>query len=351
MSWICSSKRCEIFEKKKKSYLQPGPFGSSGISSLAASQIHQTDFTHLKAQSWGDSSQENMRERLLHIMTISDMWSHHGVDILGSDTSFYVVSLCWVASTQRCVCVTFSEVLSESASWRFWVKMMLKTACERLLVSFMLVAATVLSGERQSLQFVCRMLHSSGPPNLFTAPDRFRQVQVNQTSVCLKNAQFRALVNQDTTVIEVWVRPTWLCCQSPSDPGCHCRRWQPTWTGPPRRDPSADALAPAGCLCSWGWGGHAHARSRFPCSSPIKRQQVSTAPQSYTHFWNLTLKTFTNICFDLYFCHFFSQVPRTKPVTVASSIVLVCAFSALSIYEVMFFWSRVENENFVQFIE
>jgi hypothetical protein len=31
-----------------------------------------------------------------------------------------------------------------SASWRFWVKMMLKTAWERLLVSFMFVAATVL---------------------------------------------------------------------------------------------------------------------------------------------------------------------------------------------------------------
>lgn len=40
--------------------------------------------------------------------------------------------------------LTFSVVMLVSASWRFWVKMMLKTAWERLLVSFMFVAATVL---------------------------------------------------------------------------------------------------------------------------------------------------------------------------------------------------------------
>lgn len=39
---------------------------------------------------------------------------------------------------------TFSDVLSVSMSCFFCVKMMLKTAWERLLVSFMLVAATVL---------------------------------------------------------------------------------------------------------------------------------------------------------------------------------------------------------------
>lgn len=40
--------------------------------------------------------------------------------------------------------LTFSVVMSVSASWRFCVKIMLKTAWERLLVSFMFVAATVL---------------------------------------------------------------------------------------------------------------------------------------------------------------------------------------------------------------
>lgn len=43
--------------------------------------------------------------------------------------------------------LTFSVVMSVSASCRFCVKMMLNTAWERLLVSFMLVAATVLQGE------------------------------------------------------------------------------------------------------------------------------------------------------------------------------------------------------------
>lgn len=43
--------------------------------------------------------------------------------------------------------LTFSVVMSVSASCRFCVKMMLNTAWERLLVSFMLVAATVLRGE------------------------------------------------------------------------------------------------------------------------------------------------------------------------------------------------------------
>lgn len=44
--------------------------------------------------------------------------------------------------------LTFSVVMSVSASWRFWVKMMLKTAWERLLVSFMFVAATVLGEQK-----------------------------------------------------------------------------------------------------------------------------------------------------------------------------------------------------------
>lgn len=45
---------------------------------------------------------------------------------------------------------TFSEVLSVSMSCFFCVKMMLKTAWERLLVSFMLVAATVLKKKREN---------------------------------------------------------------------------------------------------------------------------------------------------------------------------------------------------------
>lgn len=44
--------------------------------------------------------------------------------------------------------LTFSVVILVSASWRFWVKMMLKTAWERLLVSFMFVAATVLGEQK-----------------------------------------------------------------------------------------------------------------------------------------------------------------------------------------------------------
>lgn len=44
---------------------------------------------------------------------------------------------------------TFSDVLSVSMSCFFWVKMMLKTAWERLLVSFMLVAATVLQTKKK----------------------------------------------------------------------------------------------------------------------------------------------------------------------------------------------------------
>lgn len=44
--------------------------------------------------------------------------------------------------------LTFSVVTLVSASWRFCVKMMLKTAWERLLVSFMFVAATVLGRQK-----------------------------------------------------------------------------------------------------------------------------------------------------------------------------------------------------------
>lgn len=44
--------------------------------------------------------------------------------------------------------LTFSVVRSLSGSWRRWLNTMVNTACERLLVSFMFVAATVL---RESL--------------------------------------------------------------------------------------------------------------------------------------------------------------------------------------------------------
>lgn len=47
--------------------------------------------------------------------------------------------------------LTFSVVMLVSASWRFCVKMMLKTAWERLLVSFMFVAATVLGNRSHTL--------------------------------------------------------------------------------------------------------------------------------------------------------------------------------------------------------
>lgn len=59
----------------------------------------------------------------------------------------------WPASAKATL--TFSVVMLVSASWRFWVKMMLKTAWERLLVSFMFVAATVL-GERKPHVVTCR---------------------------------------------------------------------------------------------------------------------------------------------------------------------------------------------------
>lgn len=42
--------------------------------------------------------------------------------------------------------LTFSVVRSLSGSWRRWLNTMVNTACERLLVSFMFVAATVLRG-------------------------------------------------------------------------------------------------------------------------------------------------------------------------------------------------------------
>lgn len=69
--------------------------------------------------------------------------------------------------------LTFSVVMSVSASWRFWVKMMLKTAWERLLVSFMFVAATVLGGRKSHavtshLGSGTRVAGGAGPPGRAT---------------------------------------------------------------------------------------------------------------------------------------------------------------------------------------
>lgn len=63
---------------------------------------------------------------------------------------------------------------------------------------------------------------------------------------------------------------TWLCFQSPSDPGCHCRKWRLAWTDLQHKAPSEDAPWPADSLCSWDSAGHAHAHSRSPCNSPFK---------------------------------------------------------------------------------
>lgn len=63
---------------------------------------------------------------------------------------------------------------------------------------------------------------------------------------------------------------TWLCFQSPSDLGCHCRKWQLAWTDLQHKVPSEGAPWHASSLCSWDSAGHAHAHSRSPCNSPFK---------------------------------------------------------------------------------
>lgn len=83
----------------------------------------------------------NCREsthRLLHSSLFLIRQSH----ILNNAKHSYI----WRPGGKGCRrgCGTFSDVFSESLSCRFCVKMMLNTAWERLLVSFMLVAATVL---------------------------------------------------------------------------------------------------------------------------------------------------------------------------------------------------------------
>lgn len=72
---------------------------------------------------------------------------------------------------------TFSESSPVSWSWQRCVKTIVKTAWERLLVSFMLVAATVLGGKGQS----------QGPA--FPSQPR-------SPSVCLAGLPYRALFPQ-----------------------------------------------------------------------------------------------------------------------------------------------------------
>lgn len=129
---------------------------------------------------------------------------------------------------------TFSDVLSVSMSCFFCVKMMLKTAWERLLVSFMLVAATVLKKKENVVNGYVGMYQSSG----------------------------YSIINTESRSV------TWLCFQSPSGPGCRCRRWRRVWTDPRHRVPSVGALWHVGFLCFWDSAGHAHAHSRSPCNSP-----------------------------------------------------------------------------------
>lgn len=76
---------------------------------------------------------------------------------------------------------TFSESSPVSWSWQRCVKTMVKTAWERLLVSFMLVAATVLEEREWSLGPTSHRskpgslsLHSTGPPHLALFPQSMR---------------------------------------------------------------------------------------------------------------------------------------------------------------------------------
>lgn len=131
----------------------------------------------------------------------------------------------------------------------FWVKMMLKTAWERLLVSFMLVAATVLQTTKKKNMIISTIFDA------FTALYSF---------LCLLSAAHSRKIPKSLG------RATWLCFQSPSDPGCHCRKWRLAWTDLQRKVPSEGAPWPAGSLCSWDSAGHAHAHSRSPCNSPFK---------------------------------------------------------------------------------
>lgn len=161
---------------------------------------------------------------------------------------------------------TFSDVFSESMSCFFCVKMMLKTAWERLLVSFMLVAATVLKkGKKYWLGAYYWLVHYLLHPLFVTAPDLF----IHTSFICISSPSITTLHNHKESVTIIQSRSvTWPCFQSPSGPGCRCTRWQLVWTDLQRRVPSEGALWHAGFLCSWDSAGHAHAHSRSPCNSP-----------------------------------------------------------------------------------
>lgn len=96
-------------------------------------------------------------------------------------------------------------------------------------------------------------------------------------------------VYSDSKVKNVCI--TWPCCQSPSGPGCHCRRWQLAWIGPLHRVPSEDVLEHAGSLCFWGSVSPAHVHSRFPCSSPVK---IHPRFKPTTQTWNVVLNAYGN---------------------------------------------------------
>lgn len=137
----------------------------------------------------------------------------------------------------------------------FWVKIMLKTAWERLLVSFMLVAATVLQKNKKKKKH-----------------DDQHHLWCFYFSRQLYMPPFRIESHISTKSLN-WA--TWLCFQSPSDPGCRCRKWRRAWTDLQHKVPSEGAPWHAGSLCSWDSAGHAHAHSRSPCNSPFQRHGLN----------------------------------------------------------------------------
>lgn len=154
------------------------------------------------------------------------------------------------------ILLTFSVESSVVLSRRCWVKNMVNTACDRLEVSFMFVAATVLKGISQQ-----RGMRVQGDVQIVFILSTFLKgfLRTIQQTLCLMMELTNKWDMRDLTLLyypHLWGH-VYLDM-----------KWQQALKGPPHMDQVGGVLLHVGFPCSWDWAGLAHVHSKFPCNSP-----------------------------------------------------------------------------------
>lgn len=207
-------------------HFQSGSFGSSWVSSLTASQIHQADLTDLRQNL--KKRMKKRQKRLNKTWRCTSSPQHSSDDTLDSLHSDHKKHYITVNHRFRGGCGQIR--LKQLSCRRVWsITIQYRNTKRVYWEPFRMCCLSpcrVSSGWRW-----CWRRRESGclSHSCWLQPQSYKQKKKkhdHQHYLCCIywSVQLSAAHSRMTPKSLSWA--TWLCFQSPSDPGCHCRKWR-----------------------------------------------------------------------------------------------------------------------------